>query len=158
MPRPTGGRRRPGATNSNDAAFEFLQVLWRMEHALERASKRMEDTIGVSGPQRFALRLIGLNPGISASELAAALHLHPSTVTGMLQRLEARGYVARAVHAQDSRRRHLHLTKSGERLNGPGRTGTVEHAVRRTLSKCDARLQRAAGQVLDRFANELMKL
>jgi DNA-binding MarR family transcriptional regulator len=142
----------------DDRTLTFLQVIWRMEHALERASKRMEDAIGVSGPQRFALRLIGLNPGIGAGELAAAMHLHPSTVTGMIQRLAARGYVERASHAADRRRLKLHLTRTGERLNAPSQGGTVEHAARETLAGCDRRQQRTAMRLMDRFATALMKL
>jgi DNA-binding MarR family transcriptional regulator len=118
----------------------------------------MEDAIGISGPQRFALRLIGLNPGMGAGELATVLHLHPSTITGMIQRLEARGYVQREPNASDKRRIHLHLTRAGERINGPSRTGTVEHAVRTTLAKSDARQRRAATRILEQFATELMKL
>jgi DNA-binding MarR family transcriptional regulator len=139
-------------------ALRFLQVVWSLEHALERASKRMEDAIGVSGPQRFALRLIGGYPGLGAGQLAAVLHLHPSTVTGMVQRLESRGLVRREQHAHDGRRMHLYLTPAGRRVNRPGTQGTVEHAVRRTLAHCDAAQRRTTAAVLDRFRDELMKL
>ena len=141
----------------DDATLQFLQVLWRLEHALERVSKRMEDSIGISGPQRFALRLIGHNPGVGAGDLAAAMHLHPSTITGMIRRLEARRLVERKSHVTDGRRRHLHLTKAGMRLNHPT-GGTVEHAVRRTLAACATRHRRAAARVLEHFTEELMKL
>src|SRR4051794_40683843 len=78
-----------------DPILQFLQTVWQLEHALERASKRMEDALGVSGPQRFAVRIIGVNPGITSGQLAAILHLHPSTVTGIVQRLESRKLVRR---------------------------------------------------------------
>jgi DNA-binding MarR family transcriptional regulator len=139
-----------------DSALQFLQVVWRMEHALERASKRMEDAIGVSGPQRFALRLIGRCPGIGAGELASAMHLHPSTITGMVQRLERRGLVARIAHASDGRRSHLHVTSAGARVIQAA--GTVEQAARTVLARCPAAKRRAAADVLDRFTRELSKL
>lgn len=142
----------------DDDTLAFLQVVWRMEHALESASKRMEDAIGVSGPQRLALRLIGSHPGIGAGELAAALHLHPSTITGMLQRLEAAGYVQRAPHAGDRRRLQLHLTGAGERLNRPSQNRTVEHAARSTLARCNTRQRRAATNLIEHFTAELEKL
>lgn len=141
-----------------DPALVFLQVLWRVEHALERASKRMEDTIGISGPQRFALRVIGVHPDIGAADLAAALHLHRSTVTGVIQRLEARGLIKRVRHASDGRRIHLRLTQTGARLNAPSARGTVEAAVRHTLARCSGDQQRAATEVLEQFAAEVMKL
>src|SRR3954471_16581726 len=124
-------KRRPAAHGSSsttlldDPALQFLQVIWRLENALERVSKRMEDSLGISGPQRFALRLIGERPGVGAGELAAILHLHRSTVTGLLQRLEARGLIERTSHATDARRMHLHLTAAGRRTLSPAVRGTV---------------------------------
>src|SRR3954451_13733759 len=108
-------RRRPAADKLSepDPVLQFLQMVWQLEHALERASKRMEDALGISGPQRFALRMIGVHPGITAGELAAVLHLHPSTVTGIVQRLETRRLVKRASNATDGRVAHLYLTPAG---------------------------------------------
>jgi DNA-binding MarR family transcriptional regulator len=64
-----------------------MQLLWAVVHELEITSKRMTGEIGVTGPQRLVLRVVGLFPGLSAGELATILHLHPSTLTGVLQRL-----------------------------------------------------------------------
>jgi MarR family transcriptional regulator, organic hydroperoxide resistance regulator len=155
MQRHRGAGKRNGS-RLDGAILTFLQVIWRLEHAVERASKRMEDTLGISGPQRFALRLIGHTPGLGAGELAGSMHLHPSTVTGMIQRLEGRGYVKRVAHPTDGRRMHLHLTPAGVRLTRA--RPTIEHAVRATLAQCPAAKQRAAAELLDRFSRELMKL
>ena len=57
-----------------DETLIFMRALWHLEHALERASKRMEDTLGITGPQRLALRVVGVVPGIGPTELAEALH------------------------------------------------------------------------------------
>lgn len=141
-----------------DPVLTFMQVLWRVEHGLERASKRMEDALGVSGPQRLALRLIGVLPDIGPVELAGALHLHPSTVTGVLQRLETRGLVRRVRHESDGRRVHLRVTRAGARLNSPRAKGTVEGAVRTTLARCDENTRRAAVELLDQLSARLMTL
>jgi DNA-binding MarR family transcriptional regulator len=93
---------------------------------------------------------------VGAGELAAAMHLHPSTVTGMIQRLERRGYVRRVAHTTDGRRMHLHLTRSG--LHITRAKPTIEQAVRTTLARCAAAKRRAAADVLDLFSRELMKL
>ncbi|MGH9409800.1 MAG: MarR family winged helix-turn-helix transcriptional regulator, partial [Vicinamibacterales bacterium] len=69
--------------------LRFMQVLWAVVHGIERASKRMGGEIGITGPQRLVLRIVGLSPGVSAGALAATLHVHPSTLTGVVQRLEA---------------------------------------------------------------------
>jgi DNA-binding MarR family transcriptional regulator len=138
--------------------LQFLQTVWQMEHALERASKRMEDSIGISGPQRFALRVIGERPGLTPRDLAAVLHLHPSTITGIVQRLEIRGFVRREANLQDGRVAHLHLTKAGTRANKPSARGTVEHAARATLKGCPPRKRKAAADVIAHFTKELMKI
>ena len=141
-----------------DPVLQFLQMVWQLEHALERASKRMEDALGISGPQRFALRMIGVHPGITAGELASVLHLHPSTVTGIVQRLETRRLVKRASNADDGRVAHLYLTPSGSKANKPAARGTIERAARATLSLCPAPQRKATASVMKRFAAELMKI
>jgi MarR family transcriptional regulator, organic hydroperoxide resistance regulator len=137
-----------------DAPLQFLRALWVAVHALQKASKRMTRTLGVTGPQRFVIRVVGLSPGISAGALARALHLHPSTVTGVLQRLEIQGLVRRDRHADDGRRAVLRLTPAGERLN-VALTGTVEAAARVVLSGASAAEQRATRDLLERMARQL---
>ena len=134
-----------------DAVLQFLKALWVAVHALQKASKRMTRTLGVTGPQRFVIRVVGLSPGISAGALAKVLHLHPSTVTGVLQRLEAQGLLRRDRHAADGRRAVLRLTPAGQRLN-VALTGTVEAAARVVLSGATAAQQRAARALLERMA------
>src|SRR5690554_6313711 len=103
--------------------LQFMQLLWRVVHGAERASKRMAGELGLTGPQRLVLRVVGLCPGLSAGELAATLHVHPSTLTGVLHRLAAQGLVARAEDPLDRRRAVLRLTPRGRRANGSrGRT------------------------------------
>src|SRR5260370_41656340 len=70
-----------------DPALDFLRLLWAIEHGLQRMSKRMEASLGVTGPQRLVLRIVGRFPGLSAGDLAHILPLPPSTITGILQRL-----------------------------------------------------------------------
>ncbi len=154
--------RTPPSTGSPapplDAVLQFLQAVWQLEHALERASKRMEDTLGISGPQRFALRIIGERPGITAGELASMMHLHPSTVTGIIQRLEVRALVRRRPSTTDGRLAHLHLKPAGRRANTPSAPGTVEWAARATLAACAPAKLRATRDVLRHFAEALTRV
>jgi len=131
-----------------------MQLIWALAHGLERASKRMGDQIGVTGPQRLVLRVVGLRPGVSAGDLAAVLHVHPSTLTGVLHRLVAQRLLARESDPQDRRRAVLRLTASGGRINAVGR-GTVEAAVDAALEGISARDRAATQRVLTRLAAEL---
>jgi DNA-binding MarR family transcriptional regulator len=132
----------------------FMQVLWRVVHAAEQVSKRLAVEQGVTGPQRLVLRVLGLSPGMSAGALAATLHLHPSTLTGVLRRLEGRGLVSRAADAADRRRAVLRLTAKGRRLNAL-RRGTVEAAIRDALADLTARERASGQQALARIADRM---
>jgi MarR family transcriptional regulator, organic hydroperoxide resistance regulator len=111
----------------------FMQLIWAVSHGLQAMSKRMERALGVSGPQRLVVRIIGEMPGVSAGTLASVLHVHPSTLTGVLRRLEDKGLVRRATARDDRRRAVLTLTAAGRRVNGLAQ-GTVEEAVSKVLA------------------------
>lgn len=156
MPRP---RRASGPTTlSSGTVLQFLRSIWRLEHALERASKRMEDSMGISGPQRFALRMIATHPGLSSSELADALHLHRSTITGITRRLVSRRLITRTANTADGRVVHLHLTDAGRAITRPAAAGTIERAVTRALTRTSATQRASAEALLDTLTNELTTL
>ena len=135
------------------AVLDFMRMLWALDHALQSASKRMEVSFGLTGPQRLVVRIVGRFPGIAAGRVAGILHVHPSTLTGILKRLEARGMLQRRPDPRDARRALFVLTAKGRKLDTI-RTGTVEQAVRRVLAK-DAAKVAAAQEVLAALAEEL---
>src|ERR1043166_5479874 len=55
------------AERSLDPVLDFMRLLWTIEHGLQRMSKRMENVLGITGPQRLVLRVVGRYPDISAS-------------------------------------------------------------------------------------------
>jgi len=113
--------------------LEFLRLIWALDHALQTTSKAMKSAIGVTGPQRLAIRLIARFPGIPAGELARLLHVHPGTLTGVLKRLERQGLIRRRPDPRDGRRAFLGVTEKGRRVDTAA-TGTVEAAVERVIS------------------------
>jgi DNA-binding MarR family transcriptional regulator len=131
-----------------------MRLLWAVVHGLEKTSKRMVAELGVTGPQRLVLRAVGLFPGASAGDLSALLHLHPSTLTGVLQRLTAQGLVERVSDPVDRRRAVLRLTRVGARTNTATR-GTVEAAVGAVLSRTSATDRRRTQIVLESLARQL---
>jgi DNA-binding MarR family transcriptional regulator len=141
-----------GARVELDGPLEFMQALWALVHALERTSKRMASHVGVTGPQRLVLRVLGLAPRSSAGALAATLHVHPSTLTGVLERLVTQRLVARVSDPRDRRRAILTLTARGTRINAT-RHGTVEAAVIEALDGMQDRDRTATIRVLRRLAD-----
>jgi DNA-binding MarR family transcriptional regulator len=139
-----------------DDALRFMRVVWNIQHALQSRSKRMQRTLGVTGPQRLAMRVVGTLPGITPAELARVLHLDPSTISGVLQRLVARRLMLRERDDIDGRMIRLRLSRAGERLNRPSKIGTVESAIRATLGQLPAPSVRAAMHVLERLSQTLL--
>jgi MarR family transcriptional regulator, organic hydroperoxide resistance regulator len=154
MPHP----RRPVGDGADEIllpeVLNFLQVLWRVVHGVERVSKQMAAARGVTGPQRLVLRMVGLRPGVSAGAVAATLHLHPSTLTGVFRRLERQGFVTRESHPADRRRAVFRLTAKGRRINSV-RRGTIEARVRGALRGLTAVEQKCARRALAALADAI---
>jgi len=137
-----------------DPILEFIRTMWAVDHELQRVSKRMVERIGLTAPQRLAVRFIGRHSGVTLGQLAELLHLHAGTVTGVVRRLEELGLVVQTRSREDTRRRHLTLTAKGRQVDRRWK-GTVEAAVRRTASAASAAQLAAAARVMDVLAKNL---
>lgn len=136
------------------SVLEFMRLIWALDHALQKTSKRMQTQLGVTGPQRLVIRVVARCPSLSAGELAELLHVHPSTLTGILARLEAQGLLSRRVDRGDRRRVLLTLTRSGRRFDTDAE-GTVEAAVRSALAELPDTKIRNAAEVLECISTAL---
>lgn len=134
--------------------FRLLQALWALDHALNVSSRNMVQRLGVTGPQRLAIRLLGSSPGTTPGDLARTLKLHPGTVTGILRRLEVRGVVQRAADPRDGRRVLFRLTRAGQSLDAPD-PSTIEAAVERVVRRFPGRELAVARRVLVALEEEL---
>ena len=135
--------------------LDFMRLIWALDHGLQSLSKRMQASIGLTGPQRVALRVLGRRPGISAGALANVLRIHPSTLTGVLHRLEGKGLVRRTRDPGDGRRSLLELTPGGRKLDVPA-PGTVEAVVAQVLAGIPEARLRPAADLLTTFAAALL--
>ena len=129
MPTPT-----PERTRLTGETLQFMKRMWDLAHALDVRSKRMARSLGVTGPQRLVIRVLGRAPGSTASDIAQTLGMHPSTLTGVLRRLELQGAIERRADDIDRRRLRFRLTRKGVAIDRE-RKGTVEAAVRRALTR-----------------------
>jgi len=137
-----------------ESVLEFIRLMWSVDHELQRVSKRMVTRIGLTAPQRLAVRFIGIRSGLTPGALAELLHVHPGTVTGFVRQLEQIGLVRIHRSREDTRRLHLELTAKGRAMNRRS-SGTVEAAVRRVLSSLTPVQRRQASATLRRLAEEL---
>ena len=49
---------KPAESTKLGQTLDFMQRLWALDHSLQAASKRMETTMGVTGPQRLVIRVL----------------------------------------------------------------------------------------------------
>jgi DNA-binding MarR family transcriptional regulator len=70
--------------------------------------------LGITPVQYAALQTVGNQPGIDQRTLARNIALDASTTGGVVDRLEARGWLERKTSTEDRRARQLTLTLSGE--------------------------------------------
>jgi len=88
----------------------------RIVRALELFSKEVDVKFHLTAPQLWALWELGKDGPLSLKDLSSRIQLHPSTVVGVVDRLEAKGLVARKTDAADRRRVKLSLTAAGRAL------------------------------------------
>jgi MarR family transcriptional regulator, organic hydroperoxide resistance regulator len=134
--------------------IEFMRVVWSLDHALQKTSKRMETTLGITAPQRLVIRILGRFPGMSAGLLAIILRLHPSTLTGVLKRLQRQGLITRRADPRDHRRAVLGLTTKGRALDVDAE-GTVEAAVRAAFEELPETKIKVAAEVFQKLTDLL---
>ncbi len=114
--RAIGPKTRASPSLKGRDAAEVVNSLRRLFKAIQEYSKAIFRSTGLSGPQVWALTVLAAEPGLSLGELAERLFAHPSTVSGIVDRLEDRGAVLRAPDPEDRRGVRLSLTPLGRRL------------------------------------------
>jgi DNA-binding MarR family transcriptional regulator len=139
---------------SLDPVLDFMRLLWSIEHRLQATSKRMEARLGITGPQRLVLRIVSRFPGISAGDLAQVVHLHPSTITGVVQRLVNKGLLSRERDPRDTRRVRLRPRPAAARYTRQS-AGTVEGAVAGVLRRVPAARLRQVRRLLEDISSAL---
>ena len=73
-----------------------------------------EAGIDLTSVQFAALAVIGATPGIDQATLASAIAFDRPTTGGVVDRLEAKGFVRREITKADRRMRHLYLEPAGK--------------------------------------------
>jgi DNA-binding MarR family transcriptional regulator len=114
-PRP-GRASKPTAASAPADVRVALDALRRIVQALRLDARDDASGVRLSSAQVFALRQLREHPGASINELAALTFTHQSSVSVVVQRLVARGFVARLPASHDRRRHSFSLTAAGRRL------------------------------------------
>lgn len=95
---------------------EIMQSLRRIIKSLQDYSQTVFSHFGITGPQLWALKTIYQRGSLSLGELSKGMYLHPSTVSGVVDRLEKKGFVLRDRTEKDRRVVKVCLTPKGKTL------------------------------------------
>ncbi|GLS16116.1 MarR family winged helix-turn-helix transcriptional regulator [Hydrogenophaga electricum] len=100
---------------------EFIDIDLQPGHAIRRLHQiavgifmQEMGELSVTPLQYGALQVVHNQPGIDQRTLARAIALDASTTGGVVDRLEARGWLERRTAPEDRRARQLVLTPAGE--------------------------------------------
>jgi DNA-binding MarR family transcriptional regulator len=95
---------------------DIIDNLRRVFQILNEHSKKVEGETGLTGPQLWTIKTINECTPIITSDLANKLYLHPTTVIGIIDRLEKRNLVKKLRSEKDRRAVWIELTDVGNAL------------------------------------------
>jgi len=97
---------------------EIMISVRKIVRAINLESKRVEKNFGISIPQLLTLKYLKEKPDYKTTmrSLREFLSLNASTVTGIVSRLETKGFIARLPDPSDKRSTPIVLTSKGDDL------------------------------------------
>ncbi len=100
----------PQAKSGEKITDQVLLAIRQITQAIDLHSRYLAKHHGLTGPQLIILKQIGKTGEMTVSEVAKAISLSQSTVTGILARLEKRGMIVRRKSEADRRAVKVDLT------------------------------------------------
>ena len=96
--------------------LRILQSLRRIIRAVDIHSHKLSSKHNITGPQLGCLLTVKNGAPLTNSKLAKKVYLSPSTVVGIVDRLEEKGLVCRNRDNKDRRLVYICTTEAGEQL------------------------------------------
>jgi len=96
--------------------LKSVRLLAECLQGFERFSGESVRQCGLTHPQFDIIATLGNTPGMSYKELGERTLITKGTLTGIIERLEGKGLVARTRSVDDKRSFFVQLTAEGERL------------------------------------------
>ncbi|MCE2929257.1 MAG: MarR family transcriptional regulator [Candidatus Caenarcaniphilales bacterium] len=99
-----------------DLGFKILGYLRRITRAINLNSKRLATENNLTSPQTFSLITIYHMGPLTLAEVASKVHLSPSTMVGIIDRLEVKNLVIRERSKDDKRQVRIRITEEGKKI------------------------------------------
>lgn len=96
--------------------LRILTAIRRIIRSVEIYSRRLAMGHGITAPQLVCLGRVVESGGLSLKDLASQVHLSPSTMVGIVDRLEAKGLVQRERSRADRRLVLITATSAGRQM------------------------------------------
>jgi DNA-binding MarR family transcriptional regulator len=97
-------------------------AIYSANHALNRVYKALLDPLGLTYSQYLVMVVLWQRDGQTVGQIGEKLFLESNTLTPLLKRLEAAGYVSRVRDNADERQVRVMLTPAGEDLREKARS------------------------------------
>ncbi|WCE32300.1 MarR family winged helix-turn-helix transcriptional regulator [Vibrio sp. SCSIO 43137] len=107
--------------------------LYSAANAVIRAYRPLLDELDLTYSQYLVMMVLWQQDGASVKEVGLRLHLDSGTLTPLLKRLEAKGFVTRGRSETDERVRVLNLTEQGRALKDRAKSVPGAMACKITL-------------------------
>ena len=91
-------------------------ALYSASLAMTKLYKPLLDSLGITYPQYLVMLVLWESDGPSVSSLGERLNLDSGTLTPLLKRMEAAGWLLRKRSTEDERRVHVWLSPTGRGL------------------------------------------
>ncbi|MQA09762.1 MAG: MarR family transcriptional regulator [Pseudonocardiaceae bacterium] len=102
-------------TTGTAKTAELAEALVRLTHLVQQVFNEVARQHDLT-PQQVQLLCLVADGPVGMGELTRSLHLEKSSLTGLVDRVERRGLVARARDSHDRRACQIQLTGEGKRL------------------------------------------
>jgi DNA-binding MarR family transcriptional regulator len=138
----------------------ILAALRRIVHAIDLHSRQLVSQCAVTGPQLACLHALAMAPRLTSQALAARICVDPSTLVGILDRLEAKELVCRRRSKEDRRSVLTELTPAGVAFvaNAPSPLQTaLAGGLRRLRRKDRLRLSAALEEVVGLMGADILE-
>lgn len=96
--------------------LRILRAVRRITRSVALHSRQLSACSNITGPQLVCLRMVIQKGSMTATAISREVHVSPSTVVGILDRLEDKGLIARERGREDRRIVFITATEAGRQL------------------------------------------
>jgi len=145
--------RRPGA--ANDVSRYDLRVLNAIRQIIRAAdldSRKLAAEHHITSPQLMCLLTVIEKDSATAIDIASRIHISPSTLVGVLDRLEDKGFIARERSQEDRREVLVTATDAGREFTAHT-PFPLQYSLQRALRQLSEKERRELADWMERLVD-----